>query len=224
MACKGDTLCTHASVGATCWDNTDLHVQINMSSPSARRVTLVKIYLRRGPPSPDQFGKMQKKAVRQWESRPGSYPKSAQNKLKQQHIVPQNNSSCKCHSGGGHFEPGCLKCIESARVESICPRCSKTWDYCLTFSCCYRRRGLINGSANTYKTNACHIFYRQGSPQVGALFCRWSSEIENHDGLHSADRGRVYVLPGWNKRLMSGRELYSCCYEAQSSGPQIAED
>lgn len=49
---------------------------------------------------------------------------------------------------------------------------------------------------------------------------------DSEPGLHSnsADRGCVYVLPVWNKRLMSGRELYSCCYVAQSLSPQIAED
>lgn len=48
------------------------------------------------------------------------------------------------------------------------------------------------------------------------------SKLGRHS--NSADRGHVYVLTVWNKRLMSGRELYSCCYEAQSLGPQIAED
>lgn len=61
-----------------------------------------------------------------------------------------------------------LKCIDSAREESICPRYGKTWAYSLTFSCSYRRQSPNNGSPNAYKTNVCHTFYREGSSQVGA--------------------------------------------------------
>lgn len=184
------------------------------------------MYLRHELLSPDLYGKKieqagQKLGGLSWHLS----KKRAQTEMKQLHIVPKNNSSCKCHGGGGHFEPGCLKCIESAREESICPRCSKTWDYCLTFSCCYCRQALNNGSPNAYKTNVCHTCHRKSSPQTWATFCRCLLEIVNWV-LHSnsADRSCVYVLPVWNKGLMSGRELHSCCSEAESVVPQIAKD
>lgn len=63
--------------------------------------------------------------VNMWQKWHGGYPKSAC-RWKQQCIVPCNNSSCKWNSGWGYFEQVCLKCIESARAESICLQCSKT--------------------------------------------------------------------------------------------------
>lgn len=178
--------------------------------------------------SPDHYGK--KKKSRESCPKVGGLSwhfskKGLKPEMKQLHIVPWNNSSCKCHGGGGHFEPGCLKCIESAREESICPRCSKTWDYCLTFSRCYRRQVLNNGSPNTYKTNVCHTFLQKGLTSARSFILQIALG-DSEPGLHSnsADRSYVYVLPVWNKGLMSGRELYSCCSEAQSVGPQIAED
>lgn len=129
----------------------------------------------------------------QWQqSRPGSRPKSGQNKLKQQHILPQNNSSCKCHSSGGHFEPSCLKCIESARAESICLQCSKTWDYCLTFSCCYCRRVCNDGNTNTYKTNLCRSFLQEGFTSGGSfIFAVGHAGPALH--LNSADTCCVFM-------------------------------
>lgn len=128
------------------------------------------MYLRHELLSPDLYGKKieqagQKLGGLSWHLS----KKRAQTEMKQLHIVPKNNSSCKCHGGGGHFEPGCLKCIESAREESICPRCSKTWDYCLTFSCCYCRQALNNGSPNAYKTNVCHTSQKEFTSDMGFI-------------------------------------------------------
>lgn len=93
MACKGDSLCTRSNPSASI--NTDLHVQINtgalsyLTQPLGSTFAFATISLWHGPLSPDQYGKMQKRLSNDGRvSRPGSYPKGAQNKLKQQHIVP----------------------------------------------------------------------------------------------------------------------------------------